>query len=85
MACITEPATGYPGYKGVMPFENGMLLEMPVGHGYGTYRREAADPTSPWRPGSPGLTPRRTPLRWLAVDALEDAPPLTPSESTQVA
>ena len=25
MACITELATGYPGYNGVMPFENGML------------------------------------------------------------
>ena len=26
MACITEFATGYPGYNGVIPFENGMLL-----------------------------------------------------------
>ena len=28
MACITEFATGYPGYNGIMPFENGMLSEM---------------------------------------------------------
>ena len=28
MACITELASGYPGYNGVMPFENGFLSEM---------------------------------------------------------
>ncbi len=37
MACITELASGYPGYNGVMPFENGMLSEMLLEHGYGTY------------------------------------------------
>ena len=31
MACITELASGYPGYNGVMPFENGMLSEILVG------------------------------------------------------
>ena len=29
MACITELATGYPGYNGVMPFENGHALRDP--------------------------------------------------------
>ena len=28
MACITELATGYPGYNGIIPFENGLLSEM---------------------------------------------------------
>ena len=37
MACITEFATGYPGYNGVIPFENGMLSEMLLEHGYNTY------------------------------------------------
>ena len=37
MACITELATGFPGYNGVMPFENGMLSEMLVGNGYNTF------------------------------------------------
>ena len=37
MACITELASGFPGYNGVMPFENGMLSEILVGHGYNTY------------------------------------------------
>ncbi|HET6849538.1 MAG TPA: arylsulfatase [Gaiellales bacterium] len=37
MACITELATGYPGYDGVMPFENGMLSEMLLAHGYSTF------------------------------------------------
>jgi arylsulfatase len=37
MACITELASGYPGYNGIMPFENGMLSEMLLEHGYGTY------------------------------------------------
>jgi len=36
MACITELASGYPGYNGVMPFENGMLSEMLVERGYST-------------------------------------------------
>ena len=37
MACITEAATGYPGYNGLVPFENGFLSEMLLGHGYNTY------------------------------------------------
>jgi arylsulfatase A-like enzyme len=37
MAAITELASGYPGYNGVMPFENGMLSEMLVERGYNTY------------------------------------------------
>ncbi|HEU6445855.1 MAG TPA: arylsulfatase [Gaiellaceae bacterium] len=37
MACITELASGYPGYDGVMPFENGFLSEMLVEQGYNTF------------------------------------------------
>jgi arylsulfatase A-like enzyme len=37
MACITELASGYPGYDGVMPFENGMLSEILVDRGYSTF------------------------------------------------
>ncbi len=37
MACITEFATGYPGYDGVMPFENGMLSEILLEEGYSTF------------------------------------------------
>jgi arylsulfatase A-like enzyme len=37
MACITELATGYPGYNGVMPFENGTLSEILVEQGYSTF------------------------------------------------
>ena len=37
MACITEFATGYPGYNGIIPFENGLLSEMLLEHGYNTY------------------------------------------------
>jgi arylsulfatase len=37
MACITELASGYPGYNGVVPFENGMLSEMLLEHGYSTF------------------------------------------------
>ena len=37
MACITEFATGFPGYNGVVPFENGMLSEMLLEHGYSTF------------------------------------------------
>lgn len=32
-----EMATGYPGYDGRMPFENGMLPEMLLEHGYNTF------------------------------------------------
>jgi arylsulfatase A-like enzyme len=37
VACIMELATGYPGYDGRMPFENGMLSEMLVEAGYNTF------------------------------------------------
>jgi arylsulfatase A-like enzyme len=37
VACIMELATGYPGYDGRMPFENGMLPEMLLDHGYNTF------------------------------------------------
>ena len=37
MAAITELATGYPGYDGQIPFENGFLSEMLQQHGYNTY------------------------------------------------
>ena len=37
MAAITELASGYPGYNGVIPFENGFLSEMLVEHGYSTF------------------------------------------------
>jgi arylsulfatase A-like enzyme len=37
MAAITELASGYPGYNGVVPFENGFLSEMLLGHGYSTF------------------------------------------------
>jgi len=37
MAAITELATGFPGYNGVIPFENGMLSEILVDQGYSTF------------------------------------------------
>ena len=37
MAGITEISTGFPGYNGAIPFENGMLSEMLLPHGYNTY------------------------------------------------
>jgi arylsulfatase len=37
MASITELATGYPGYDGSIPFENGFLSEMLQQNGYNTY------------------------------------------------
>ena len=36
-AAINEIATGYPGYNGSIPFENGFLSEMLVDHGYSTF------------------------------------------------
>ena len=36
-AAINELATGYPGYNGQIPFENGFLPEMLLPHGYSTY------------------------------------------------
>jgi arylsulfatase len=37
MAGITEISTGFPGYNGNIPFENGMLSEMLLQNGYNTY------------------------------------------------
>jgi arylsulfatase A-like enzyme len=37
VACIMELATGYPGYDGRMPFENGMLREILLQQGYNTF------------------------------------------------
>lgn len=37
MAGITEVSTGYPGYSGAIPFENGFLSEILLGEGYNTY------------------------------------------------
>jgi arylsulfatase A-like enzyme len=36
-AAVNEMATGYPGYNGQIPFENGFLSEMLISHGYNTY------------------------------------------------
>ncbi len=36
-AAINEIATGFPGYNGSIPFENGFLSEMLLAHGYSTY------------------------------------------------
>ena len=37
MACITEGSTGFPGYTGDIPFENGFLSEILRQQGYNTY------------------------------------------------
>ena len=37
MSCITEGSTGYPGSNGNIPFENGLLSEILLQHGYNTY------------------------------------------------
>jgi arylsulfatase A-like enzyme len=37
MAAITELATGFPGYNGVIPFENGFLSETLLEQGYSTF------------------------------------------------
>ena len=37
MAGITEISTGFPGYDGYIPFENGFLSEMLLQNGYNTY------------------------------------------------
>jgi arylsulfatase len=37
MAAITEVSTGFPGYDGYIPFENGFLPEILLQHGYATY------------------------------------------------
>ena len=59
MACVTEVSTGYPGYNGYIPLENGFLSEMLQQHGYNTYaigkwhltaadRMSAAGPYGEW-------------------------------------
>ena len=79
MAAITELATGYPGYDGTIPFENGFLSEMLQQHGYNTYmvgkwhlmpseQESPAGPYDRWPLGR-GLTGccRRSPgSRWRA-------------------
>lgn len=37
VASIMETATGYPGYDARMPFQNGMLPEILIEHGYNTF------------------------------------------------
>ena len=37
MAAITELASGFPGYNGTMPFENGILSEILLERGYNTF------------------------------------------------
>src|SRR6266436_9417257 len=37
MALVTEFSTGFPGYDGNVPFENGFLSEILVAQGYNTY------------------------------------------------
>jgi arylsulfatase len=37
MSCITAGSTGYPGGNGNIPFENGMISEILLQHGYNTY------------------------------------------------
>jgi len=37
MACVTEFSTGFPGYDGNVPFENGFLSEILLARGYNTY------------------------------------------------
>ncbi len=37
VGCLTNGSTGFPGYDGYMPFENGMLSEILKDKGYNTY------------------------------------------------
>jgi arylsulfatase A-like enzyme len=37
MACITEATSGFPGYSGRVPFENGMISEVLSEQGWNTY------------------------------------------------
>jgi arylsulfatase len=59
VAAIMETATGFPGYNCRMPFENGMVPEMLLEHGYNTFcigkwhlspseENTAAGPTHHW-------------------------------------
>jgi arylsulfatase A-like enzyme len=66
MAAITELATGYPGYNGQIPFENGFLSEMLLQHGYNTYM------VGKWHLMPPNRSRRRartTGGRWGAVSS----------------
>ena len=55
MACITEGATGYPGYDGVIPFENGFLSEILHEHGLQhVCRRQVAPRRRRTRSAQPG-------------------------------
>src|SRR6059058_4527654 len=69
MAAITELASGYPGYGGVVPFENGFLSEMLVEHGRGFQRFYGflGGDTSQWYPD-------------LVYDNHQVEPPRTPEE-----
>jgi arylsulfatase len=68
-AAVNEIATGYPGYNGRVPFENGFLSEMLLAHGYSSYMVgkyhllpvEFESPAGPltagrWAEGSSGST-----------------------------
>ncbi len=44
MSCITEGSEGFPGGNGNIPFENGMLSEMLLEHGYNTYAARQVAP-----------------------------------------
>lgn len=59
MAGITEGSLGYPGYNGIIPFENGFLSEMLLDQGYSTFavgkwhltpaeQTSAAGPSARW-------------------------------------
>jgi len=37
LGCLSNGSTGYPGYDGYIPFENGFLSEILLQHGYNTY------------------------------------------------
>jgi arylsulfatase len=37
MASVADNSTGFPGYNGYVPFENGFLSEILLEHGYNTY------------------------------------------------
>ena len=37
MGCLSNGSTGFPGYNGYMPFENGMMSEILKENGYNTY------------------------------------------------
>src|SRR3954447_21701024 len=55
VAAIMETATGFPGYDGRMPFQNGMLSEMLLERGYKVQDRRGGLPPQrgPGRQGDP--------------------------------